>query len=82
VEVGEVATTAVVEMYVCPSIIPLQVAQSKDPATELSLGEPMGVIPAGTLLKTEFSTVIPDATTQGKISVSVHVVVAPSSGSA
>lgn len=56
-----------------PSIIPLQVAQSKDPATELSLGEPMGVIPAGTLLKTEFSTVVPDATTQGKISVSEGV---------
>ena len=56
--------------YESPSIIPLQVAHSNDPATELSLGEPMGVIPAGTLLKTEFSTVVPDATTQGKISVS------------
>ena len=45
-----------------------KVARSTDPNAELSLGEPMGVIPAGTLLKTEFSAVIPDETAQGKTS--------------
>ena len=49
-------------------------AQSTDPNAELSLGEPMGVIPAGTLLKTEFSAVIPDETAQGKTLVSKGLV--------
>ena len=36
-----------------------QVAMAKDPKEELSRAGPVGVIPAGTLLKTEFSTFIP-----------------------
>ena len=45
-------------------------ARSTDPNAELSLGEPMGVIPAGTLLRTEFNAVIPEETAEQKTLVS------------
>ncbi|CAI8055642.1 Bardet-Biedl syndrome 2 protein homolog, partial [Geodia barretti] len=38
-----------------------KVSRSKDPLSEISQGgQPMGVIPAGTLLRTEFSAFLPD----------------------
>ena len=40
--------------------------------SDLHLESPMGVIPAGTLLKTEFSACLPTAGDQEKNSVSVH----------
>ena len=39
----------------------LQISRSKDPQAEISQGGlPMGVIPAGTLLRTEFSAFLPE----------------------
>lgn len=45
----------------------LQVAKSADPYAEMSGSGPMGMIPAATILKTEFSAVTPDP--RSKLSV-------------
>ncbi len=53
----------------CTPLI-LQVALSKDPAEEVDASGPMGIIPAGTMLKTEFGVIIPDRQTQEGVAVS------------
>ncbi len=50
-----------------------QVASSKDPEGEVGVSGPMGVIPASTMLKTEFGVIIPDGDAQGNVSVSGRV---------
>ena len=45
----------------------IQVASGKD--ADVSSSDRMGVIPAGTLLKTEFSAIVPDATQAEKMQV-------------
>ncbi len=51
----------------------MQVASSKDPVRDVGMSAPMGVIPASTMLKTEFGVIIPDGETQGNVSVSGRV---------
>ena len=48
----------------------VKVAQGRD--ADVSTSDPMGVIPAGTLLKTEFSAIVPDTATAEKTLVSKY----------
>ena len=51
----------------CPPVVCSQISKSKDPQAEiLEGGQQMGVIPAGTLLRTEFSAFLPSSSGGGK----------------
>lgn len=57
----------VTDLVVHVVTVTFQVAQDKD--ADISSSDEMGVIPAGTLLKTEFSAVIPEASSPNKVQV-------------